>query len=314
MQIDALLWARITEKKGRLDRLRPFSQAALARLRESILVSLAYNSNAIEGNSLTLQETKLVIEEGLTIGGKSLREHLEAVNHKPALAAIEAEAADAGKPFSEAFVCYLHSIVLKGISERYAGRYRDQNVRISGSAFKPPPFHEVPALMAGFVAEFNEKRENAVELAAWAHFQLVHIHPFMDGNGRTARLLMDLVLLKNGYPIAIIQRAGRKQYYRVLEQAHAGNPAPFYNFVARSVESSLDMYLEALEPGRGRDEEFVSLSDAARGTPYSAEYLGLLARKGSLDAVKFGRDWKTSKKALKEYAEKIGRRKTERVH
>ncbi|MBI5697169.1 MAG: Fic family protein, partial [Thaumarchaeota archaeon] len=166
-----------------------------------------------------------------------------------------------------------------------------------------PSFHEVPALMSNFVTELNEKAEktNPISLAATAHFELVHVHPFIDGNGRTARLFMNLVLLKTGYPITIIQRADRKQYYRVLEQAHSGKTGPFENFVARAVERSLNLYLEALESGRKKDEELISLAKAAEGTPYSQEYLSLLARKGKLDAVKIGRNWKTSKKAVREY-------------
>ena len=118
---------------------------------------------------------------------------------------------------------------------------------------------------------------------------------------------MNLILLKSGYPITVIQRADRKQYYRTLEQAHSRNMAPFENFVARSVERSLDLYLEALEPGRTKDEEFVSLSQAAAHCDYTQEYLSLLARKGRLDAVKIGRNWKTTRKALREYLKSLMR-------
>jgi len=299
---------RIEAKKARLDRLRPLPKEALAKLREEFLVRLAYNSNAIEGNTLTLGETRLVIEEGLTIGGKSLREHLEARNHIPALEAIEQEAKGKGR-YTEAFINYLHGLVLKGISESYAGKYRDSNVRISGSDYHPPSFHLVPHLMREFVHELNERKqhEHPFQLAARAHFQLVHIHPFLDGNGRTARLLMNLILLRRGYPITIIQWADRKGYYRCLEQAHRGNFEPFEEFVARAVERSLDLYLEALEPGRKPEEELISLARAAKGSPYSAEYLGLLARKGVLEAVKIGRNWKTTRKAVKEYYARVQR-------
>jgi len=305
--IEKHLLERIEEKKRKLDSCRPFPKESLARLRENVLVSLTYNSNAIEGNSLTLQETRLVLEEGITIGGKSLREHLEAINHKPALDVVEAEAKAKSKNISEAFVSYLHAIVLKGISENYAGKYRDTNIRITGSAFTPPSFHQVPSLMHNFITELNEKarKTHPVETAAWAHFKLVDVHPFVDGNGRTARLLMNLILLKHGYPITIIQKAERKQYYRVLEQAHAGNLTPFANFVARSVERSLNLYLEALEPNRSEDDEWISLAEATKHCKHSQEYLSLLARKGKLEAIKIGRNWKTTRKALKEYLRKV---------
>lgn len=302
--MDERLGARIAEKKKRLDSLRPFPKEALQRLREYILTELTYNSNAIEGNTLTRQETRLVIEEGLTIGGKSLREHLEAINHPAALAAVEKEARE--KRISEAFVLYLHSLVLKGISDKYAGKYRDQDVRIGGSRFRPPAYREIPARMHAFISELNEDkgRLSPVELAALAHFRIVDIHPFLDGNGRVARLLMNLVLVKHGYPITIVQKAERNRYYAVLEKAHFGDLKPFMDFTARAVERSLNLYLEALEPRRLPEERFISLAEAARYCPYGQEYLSLLARTGRLDAAKIGRNWVTTRKAVREYAER----------
>ncbi len=302
--IDVVLLRRIDDKKKRLDSLRPLPKEGLQRLREVMFVELTYNSNAIEGNTLTKQETKLVLEEGLTIGGKTMREHLEAINHIEAMGAIESELKGGG--LSEAFILYLHSLVLKNISENYSGKYRDYNVRISGSDFVPPEFLKVPSLMNNFVADYNEKigKVHPVELAAFVHFKLVDIHPFADGNGRTARLLMNLVLLKHGFPITVIQRAERVQYYAVLEKAHFGSIVNFYNFVARAVERSLDIYLHAFEK-RGKDEELISLSAATKYCDYSQEYLSLLARKGILEATKVGRNWKTTKKAVLGYSAKV---------
>ena len=306
MQIEKGLYFRILEKKKKLDSLRPFQKDALEKLREFLLVELTYNTNAIEGNTLSRQETRLVLEEGLTIGGKTLREHLEAVNHPAALNAVEKEVKE--KKVTEAFVLYLHSLVLKGITDKYAGGYRDQNVRISGSKYTPPQHYEVGALMKNFVHEINESKLPPIQLAALAHFRTVDIHPFIDGNGRVARLLMNLVLLKHGFPMTIIQKAERKKYYDTLEKAHFGNLEPFVNFVARAVERSLDIYLDALERNRKPEEKFISLAEAAKHCAYSQEYLSLLARKGKLDATKFGRNWVTTKKAIETYSSKTGRK------
>jgi len=306
MLIESKLYEEIIRKKKRLDELRPLSNEALDSLRKAMLVDLAYNSDAIEGNTLTHGETKLVIEEGLTIGGKSLREHLEAINHVEALSAIENEARHKG--LSEESILYIHSIVLKGIDKKYAGIYRDHNVRISGSSYVPPPFYDVPRLMQEFVEETKnkEKKTDPVELAAYVHFRLVDIHPFTDGNGRTARLLMNLMLFRSGYPISVILKSDRRRYYRTLDAAHNGDMKPFFNLVARAVDRSLTIYLQTLE--KKRTPEYISLEEATKYCNYSQEYLSLLARKGDLHAVKFGRNWMTTKDDVIAYVRRVKRR------
>lgn len=307
--IDQRLLTRIENKKAQLDRLRPLPTAAVTRLRDQILVEWIYNSNAIEGNTITLQETRLILETGLTIGGKSLREHFEVINHRDAIDYVEDLAARAEQvtPFH---VRQIYKLVLSRIDDENAGRYRETQVRIAGAAFIPPESWLVPNLMTewGDWLAIEEKQTHPVELAALAHHRLVAIHPFIDGNGRTARLVMNLILLRAGYPPTVIQRINRLQYYRVLDQADSGKPAGLVNFVGRAVERSLNLYLEASMPvitAPEPEDEWIPLREAAVGTPYSQEYLSLLARTGKIEAVKRGRVWYTSHRAIEVYRESV---------
>jgi len=306
MLIDPTLYKRIKEKKKRLNSLRPLPQTALSKLKEQFAIEMTYHSNAIEGNTLTLRETQLVIQEGLTIAGKSLREYLEAINHKEAIDFLE-DLVKEKKPITEALIRQIHFLILTKINDREAGKYRSVQVRITGTNYLPPQSFEVPSLMRDFIKWLrkNERKIDPIELAAFSHFKLVHIHPFIDGNGRSARLLMNLILVKKGYPPAIILKADRKKYYRVLDRAHRGNFAPFVNFIARSIERSLNLYLDAFEIRKTKKEairkKYISLAEAARGTPYSQEYLSLLARQGKIDAFKLKRNWLTTKEAIERY-------------
>lgn len=306
MLIDLTLYKRIKEKKERLDNLRPLPQTALSKLKEQFAIEMTYHSNAIEGNTLTLRETQLVIQEGLTIAGKSLKEHLEAVNHKEAIDFLEDLVKKKG-PTTEALIRQIHFLILTKINNRESGKYRAVQVRITGADYLPPQAFEVPSLMEVFMEwlKRNWQKMNPIELASLSHFKLVHIHPFIDGNGRTARLLMNLILMKKGYPPAIILKTDRKKYYQVLDQAHRGNFAPFVNFIARNVERSLNLYLDAFEIRKTRKEaekkKYISLTEAGRGTPYSQEYLSLLARQGKIDAFKLKRNWLTTKEAIERY-------------
>jgi Fic family protein len=307
--IESRLLARIQNKKAQLDQLRPLPAAAVSRLRDHILVEWIYNSNAIEGSTITLQETRLILETGLTIGGKSLREHFEVINHRDAIGYVEDLAASA-EPITPFHVRQIHTLVLSRIDDENAGRYRETQVRIAGAAFIPPESWLVPNLMTewGEWLAAEEKHRHPVELAALAHHRLVAIHPFIDGNGRTARLVMNLILMRAGYPPTVIQRINRRQYYRVLDQADAGKPAPLVNFVGRTVERSLTLYLEASTPlitAPGPEDEWIALREAAEGTPYSQEYLSLLARTGKIEAAKRGRVWVTTRKAVEAYRRSV---------
>jgi len=298
MMMEKEVYERIQEKKKMLDALRPLPTSALERLRKQFAIELAYNSNAIEGNTLTLRETKLVIEEGITVRGKPLREHFEAINHQKAFEFLDQLTKKEAR-ITEKTIKDIHRIIMKDIDDEFAGRYRTGNVRITGAIKSPPRFEKVPRQMEDFISLIHDNPEklNVIEMAAMIHYKLVEIHPFFDGNGRCARLLMNLFLIRHAYPITIILKVDRKKYYDRLRKADEGDIKLFIDFIGRSVERSLDLYLDAFKGG----SEFVTLAEASKGTPYSQEYLSLLARKGKIESVKLSRNWFIKKDALKKY-------------
>jgi Fic family protein len=237
----------IDRLKARLDEHRPLDPVIVRNLREDLIVRWTYHSNAIEGNTLTLRETKVALE-GITVGGKSLREHLEAVNHRDAILLMEDLVTKAG-PLSEWTIKSLHQLILKGIDDDNAGRYRTVNVRIAGAAHLPPDQLLVPELMVRFVAWIRDEASalHPVERAARVHSDFVKIHPFADGNGRTSRLLMNLELLKAGYPAAVLPVESRLAYYGALDADHVrGNREPFLSLVATIVKESFRPYFHSL--------------------------------------------------------------------
>ncbi|KQO04636.1 Fic family protein [Paenibacillus sp. Leaf72] len=242
---------QINELKQELDSLRPLPSAAVRNLEEVYRVEWTYNSNAIEGNTLTLLETKLVLEEGLTIGGKKLREHFEVINHSEAISYVQ-DIVHRNMTITESVIKSIHHLVLKNIDDENAGRYRSINVRISGSQHIPPTYVFVPEKMESLLHWYQEQhnRLHPVELAARLHFQFVFIHPFADGNGRTARLLMNLVLMQHGFPPAIVKAAAdaRLKYYETLEEASSNDQLePFIALIADCVEESLRTYISAVK-------------------------------------------------------------------
>ena len=297
------LLEKIQHKKERLDAHRPLPESAVRKLRDELRLLHTYHSNAIEGNTLTLQETKLVLEEGITIGGKSLREHLEATNLAEAYDLIESIAKDK-REIDHTTVQQIHEVVVRGIKVD-AGKYRVHNVRITGATKTPPDFSKVTRMMDDLIAFLNlnlqdkEKKEHPVKTAAFMHHKLVEIHPFTDGNGRVARLLTNLFLVKEGYPPIVLRKEERGKYYRFLRLVDGGNLEPFANFIAKSVDESLTLYLAIF----GGTDELISLAELAKvkECPYSQEYLGLRARQGFLDAVKIGRRWFSTRRALEDY-------------
>lgn len=240
-------WDKLTPKKQTLDALRPLEPALVRNLDQWLRVELTYSSNALEGNTLTRQETALVIDEGLSVGGRTLREHMEAVDHANALALVH-DLAARRKPVDEAAVLSLHACVLKGSFEEEAGRLRRVPVRISGSRTVLPAPAKVPALMAD-LGSFLAAGPQTVHPAQWAseaHLRLVTIHPFVDGNGRTARLLFNLLLLRAGYPIAIVRLRDRLRYLRALESAQTGGSRDEYDrLMFEACERGLDLWLDA---------------------------------------------------------------------
>lgn len=296
---------RVLDKKRKLGGLRPLPSSLVARLRKQMMIEYTYNSNAIEGNTLTLRETQLVIEEGITVGGKSITETLEAKNHPEAIEFVE-RLVDAKSELTEDVVLQLHRLIMSNITED-AGHYRTMGVRITGATFTPPPSSEVKPRMDELLKWLRENPDELtpIEVAAVFHHRFVQIHSFSEGNGRTARLLMNALLMKDGYPfIAIVPKLDRPKYLKTLMEADMGNASSFVNFVARCVERALDMYLDALE-----EPEILTLAEAGKITPYSQEYLSLMARKGLLGAFKQGRNWVVSRQELDRYLASVGKRR-----
>lgn len=236
----------IEEKKFRLDHMRPLPAAQLKNLEEWYKVELTYTSNAIEGNTLTRAETAMVVEKGITIKGKSLNEHLEATNHAHALDYVKSLVGKKRQEITKSDVLNIHSVILQSIDNSNSGVYRKIPVRISGSAVVLAEPLKVPELMEEFFAWLQgNNSDHIIKVAADAHYKLVTIHPFTDGNGRTARLLMNLILMQAGYPPAIIRPEYRPEYIESLEKAQLGEISldRFYEFIFESVNNSLDVYL-----------------------------------------------------------------------
>ncbi len=242
----------LQRKKTRLDALRPFPQRALAELDAWYDVELTYTSNAIEGNTLTRQETSLVLEKGLTVRGKPLKDHQEAVDHRDALRLVR-ELVTRNRPITEADVCDLHRLVVGGTLKAEAGVYSQHRRRIAGSMVVFPNPAKVPDLMQQ-LGDWLTESQPSVETAIEAHLRLVSIHPFSDGNGRTARLLLNLVLMKDGYPPLVIRPEDRADYLDGIEKIQLGGDAADYRaLMFGRLNASLDDYLRFLEPGEVSD-------------------------------------------------------------
>ena len=299
INIEELLLKRVDEKKKRLDNLRPLPRDALKRLLEDIRLRHTYHSDAIEGNTLTLQETKLVLEEGITIGGKPLKDHVEAKNDAEAFDLI-VKLVHAKKPLSQDIIQQIHEIVTKGILEE-SGKYRTENVRITGSKTTPPSYLKIVKLMEEYISNIRELKLHPIRKTAFIHHELVRIHPFMDGNGRVGRLITNLYLMNQGYPPVVLKKEDRRKYYQVLQRADDGDLSPFANFIAKAIHEALMYHLSSFV----EDERLISLKEIAGFSPYSQEYLSLRARQGKLDAVKIENVWYSSKRALKEYLNSV---------
>ncbi|MCB9262985.1 MAG: Fic family protein [Flavobacteriales bacterium] len=300
---------RLTEKKIELQKHRPFSSNSLSRLRDELALEWTYNSNAIEGNTLTLQETRLVLEDGMTVGGKSLREHFEAVNHKEAIDFLQGLIAD-NFLLTDRIISDIHFIVLKNILPDYSGRYRTMGVRIGGANFTPPNALKVDELMGELISEFNSNFNSLhpVVMATWLHHRFVWIHPFADGNGRTIRLVYNLFLMSMGYPPAIILKADRKKYYAALNAANEGNYSKLLLLMCQASERSLDIYLSNLNNYSDEYKPIGSIVEE-ENLPYGQEYLSLLARQGKLSAYKEGHLWHTRPTEVKNYIESRKRKR-----
>lgn len=245
--IDRKLAVELGEKLKKLNSLRPLPPSILSRLREKFEVDMTYHSNAIEGNRLSLRETWLVLRKGITVRGKSMVEHLEATNHLEALGLLE-KMADSKREITESDVLSLHAAILDRIDPQNAGFYRHEQVFIQGSKLSLPNWRKVPELMKEVYSELNDKRKGieAIYSAVKIHHNTVRIHPFVDGNGRLARLLMNLRLMRAGFPPTILRREERRSYYSALEKADKGDFRPLSMLVGKDVKRALDIYLEAV--------------------------------------------------------------------
>jgi len=225
---------------------RPLDAYEVKQLKEYYRIGLTYSSNALEGNSLTESETKVVIEDGITIGGKPLKDHFEAIGHSEAFDLLN-KLADSNN-ITEEDILGLHRLFYFRIDEHSAGKYRERNVIITGTDFTPPAPADIPNAMQEFLGKLPSLRQlHPVEYAAMLHLTLVTIHPFIDGNGRTARLLMNLALLQAGFPITIIPPIIRGDYISALRDSNKGDNRPFINFISCCVWESQKEYLRLLE-------------------------------------------------------------------
>jgi Fic family protein len=245
--VDERLAKALEGKLERLNSLRPLPLEAVKRLREKFEVDMTYHSNAIEGNRLTLRETWMVLRKGMTIRGKSVNEHLEATNHAEAIGLLE-KMVDGKKEITEMDVLGLHAVILDKISPQDAGFYRHEQVFIEGSRIRLPKWKEVPKLMQAVYSELNNKSKGiaAIQSAVKIHHDTVRIHPFVDGNGRLARLLMNLRLMRAGFPPTILRREERRAYYSALEKADKRDFRPLSMLVAKDVMQALDLYLDSV--------------------------------------------------------------------
>lgn len=242
------MFKKIDQLKQRLDKLRPLDPYVVKNLQDDLILRWTYHSNAIEGNTLTLLETKVVLEDGITIGGKSLREHFEAVNHREAIHYVNDIIAN-NEPFSEWQIRNIHRLILKCIDEDNAGRYRMVNVEISGASHTPPDCALLTDKMAQLVDWYETQAAalHPIERAAAVHADFVGIHPFIDGNGRTSRLLMNLELMKAGYLPCIITVDKRLSYYEALDAWIAKNePQLFLQLIADAQTEAFKQYQRTL--------------------------------------------------------------------
>lgn len=240
------LLQKINSLKSALDGYRPFSDHIVRQLRDYYRIGLTYSSNAIEGNTLTESETKVVIEDGITIGGKSMREHYEALGHAKAYDHIYSLL---DKPISEENILSLHKLFFQQIDSENAGRYRQSNVVITGTDYLPPNYKEVPPLMKGHIESINNpvSDRHILEQAINMHAEFESIHPFTDGNGRIGRLLLTVLSLKNGYCPVVIPPIRRVEYITALQKTNKGNTAPLTALILSVIYEEMKSFKRVIE-------------------------------------------------------------------
>ncbi len=301
-RMDARIARRLLRKKQQLDAYRPLEPFTVQRLHQDLRLLATYHSNAIEGNTLSLRETQIVLEYGITIDGHPLREYLEATNH--------AEAFDTLPKLVEPSITVetvemLHRLVMDKI-DPHAGELRTVSVSIRGAPFTPPLARDVPLYLTQWVHWLTSDtalRYDPVTRAAIAHHDFEALHPFTDGNGRVGRLLLNLMLMQDGYPPALVLREWRPRYIHGLHQAYFGEYSPLVDLVGLAVEQALDLYLEACVESTAH---LLPMKELAPLFNTTVDYLGQLARAGKFETKKRGQYWYASKEAVQQYFQEAG--------
>lgn len=270
------IFSSLTTKKEQLDTLRPLSADQLIAVNDWLDIEYTYTSNWIEGNTLTRQETALILEKGITIEGKSLREHLEVTNHLKAINFIRSVVVNGHQFVTEDTIRDIHRIILAGINDTWAGNYRQAQVFIRGASVEPPKASDVPIKMMELMEWLQGiQGEHPVKIASDFHFRFVEIHPFMDGNGRTARLLSNLILLGHGYPMMIIKTNERKVYMDAIEKGTLTHDlTDFYTVLSQAVERSLNAFI-ALAHGKSVIAFYI---DQEKGGDKKQVFIGKIAK------------------------------------
>lgn len=281
----------IKKKKNQFDDLKPFSKTFQNNMEEWYRIELTYTSNAIEGNTLTRQETALVVEKGLTVEGKTIVEHLEAINHAKAYEYIQSLKLNNITKITKQIILKIHETILQNIDSQNAGRYRNVPVRIAGSTVILPNPLKVPYLMEQFVNWLHNSKKTIPEIAIEAHLKFVSIHPFADGNGRTARLLMNLVLLTGGYPPVVISNKNRKQYIDSIEKVQLTDDLSDYEiFMLESIEKSFDNFLgivELKEKNKKTEIRLIKIGELAKETKETVVTIRYWTKMGLLKVAKY---------------------------
>ncbi len=287
----------LEQKKQQLQDLLPLPKEQQENLDEWFTVELTHSSNAIEGNTLTRIETAEVLERGVNavIPGKPLKDQLEAINHAKALGFVKelGEKKKGHQFITQDDIKAIHKVILAGFDSDLPGKYRQSNVIIKGTDLELPPPQKVPSLMTELIQWLEgQQEEHPVRIAAAAHFKFVTIHPFRDGNGRTGRLLMNLILLLNNYPMAIIRNEERTEYFAALYKGQTTNQLePFYNFIEQAVERSLDAHIdaaqgksifEALKANGQTEQKSLKIGELAKITEESVPTLRYWTQEGLL--------------------------------
>lgn len=305
--IDRHLQQRLERKRAEIKRLPALPKLVLDGLATNLQLEQTYHSNAIDGNSLSMRETEILVVHGMTSGSHRLSDYLEARNQAAALERLQQLAAEKA-PITLAMISYLHRQVMSD-STATAGQWR----RSTSSHKLAPSPDELPKLLEEWVAWINRPHPSyhPVLLASIAHHAFMALQPFEEANGRVGRMLLNLMLLRAGYPQALLLYEWRNAYQSALEKADNGNYLALTNLIGRAVEQVLDRYLKAYRLHQGHDHELL-LSELAQQTGESAAYLALLIRKGRLEGHMRGGRWYSSQGAVSRYRAAVAQRSVKR--